>query len=77
MKAIIKVNTGITFTGEIINEEFEMDMSREGDKIILKSNNLKGIWEILETGEFTVTMQPTQDEVGCGTYCSTCLTPIC
>jgi len=77
MKAILKVSGRRTCIGVIMDKEFEMNMSRDGNKLVLEFNSLKGIWELLNKGEFTVTLHPAQEEIGCSTHCRTCLTPIC
>lgn len=69
MKAIVKNNEG---------QEIECKITRDKNKLLLEFENEQNIvpWTVIKNSEFKVTLEPTEDEISCGS-CDHCLTPIC
>jgi hypothetical protein len=77
MKAILKVNATRMTDGEKEIREYEVNISKDKNKLILEYPNQKYFpWDTLSACEFQVNIKPTEDEIYCGD-CDTCLTPIC
>lgn len=79
MKAIVKAKINDITSYDKIDYEVECEVKKDCGKLILDfSNTTKHVpYPFLRTGEFTIKLEPTEEEIGCCGDCNTCLTPIC